>query len=318
MMKKVLITGGAGFIGSHLAKSLLEKGYSVVIVDNFNEYYNSQLKRDRISKILNGLDFKLYELDICNLKELKSVFEKEKIDIICHLAAQAGVRYSIDNPFVYEKSNVLGTLNILELSKDYGVEKIVFASSSSVYGNSNKEYFSEEDDTSSPVSLYAATKKATEVICHSYHTLYDIPMIGLRYFTVYGPYGRPDMALFKFTDAIIKGEPIDVFGDGKMERSFTYIDDIVSGTIKAMESDFFWEIFNLGSKPVSLLSLIEEIEKNAKKKAEKVFMPIQKGDVLRTSADISKAKNLLDWEPKTSIDVGVSNFVNWYRQYYSI
>ena len=318
MMKKVLITGGAGFIGSHLAKSLLEKGYSVVIVDNFNEYYDSQLKRDRISKILNGLDFKLYELDICNLKELKSVFEKEKIDIICHLAAQAGVRYSIDNPFVYEKSNVLGTLNILELSKDYGVEKIVFASSSSVYGNSNKEYFSEEDDTSSPVSLYAATKKATEVICHSYHTLYDIPMIGLRYFTVYGPYGRPDMALFKFTDAIIKGEPIDVFGDGKMERSFTYIDDIVSGTIKAMESDFFWEIFNLGSKPVSLLSLIEEIEKNAKKKAEKVFMPIQKGDVLRTSADISKAKNLLDWEPKTSIDVGVSNFVNWYRQYYSI
>ena len=169
MMKKVLVTGGAGFIGSHLAKSLLEKGYSVVIVDNFNEYYDSQLKRDRISKILNGLDFKLYELDICNLKELKSVFEKEKIDIICHLAAQAGVRYSIDNPFVYEKSNVLGTLNILELSKDYGVEKIVFASSSSVYGNSNKEYFSEEDDTSSPVSLYAATKKATEVICHSYH-----------------------------------------------------------------------------------------------------------------------------------------------------
>jgi len=318
MMKKVLITGGAGFIGSHLAKSLLEKGYSVVIVDNFNEYYNSQLKRDRISKILNGLDFKLYELDICNLKELKSVFEKEKIDIICHLAAQAGVRYSIDNPFVYEKSNVLGTLNILELSKDYGVEKIVFASSSSVYGNSNKEYFSEEDDTSSPVSLYAATKKATEVICHSYHTLYDIPMIGLRYFTVYGPYGRPDMALFKFTGAIIKGEPINVFGDGKMERSFTYIDDIVSGTIKAMESDFSWEIFNLGSKSVSLLSLIEEIEKNAKKKSEKVFMPIQKGDVLRTSADISKAKNLLDWEPKTSIDVGVSNFVNWYRQYYSI
>jgi len=318
MMKKVLITGGAGFIGSHLAKSLLEKGYSVVIVDNFNEYYNSQLKRDRISKILNGLDFKLYELDICNLKELKSVFEKEKIDIICHLAAQAGVRYSIDNPFVYEKSNVLGTLNILELSKDYGVEKIVFASSSSVYGNSNKEYFSEEDDTSSPVSLYAATKKATEVICHSYHTLYDIPMIGLRYFTVYGPYGRPDMALFKFTGAIIKGEPINVFGDGKMERSFTYIDDIVSGTIKAMESDFSWEIFNLGSKSVSLLSLIEEIEKNAKKKSEKVFMPIQKGDVLRTSADISKAKNLLDWEPKTSIDVGISNFVNWYRQYYSI
>ncbi len=317
-MKKVLVTGGAGFIGSHLVDKLISDGFKVVVIDNFNEYYDSKLKRDRISKILKGLDFKLYEVDICNLEELKNIFEEERIDIIFHLAAQAGVRYSLEDPFAYESSNILGTLNILELSKDYGIKKIVFASSSSVYGNSSKEYFSEEDDTSSPISLYAATKKATEVICHSYHSLYDIPMVGLRYFTVYGPYGRPDMALFKFTDAIIKGEEIDVYGEGKMERSFTYIDDIVDGTVKAMEANFSWEIFNLGSKSVSLASLIEEIEKSATKKAEKKFMPIQKGDVLRTSADTSKAKKLLDWEPKVSIDLGVKNFVDWYREYYSL
>ena len=206
----ILVTGGAGFIGSHLAKKLIEKGYSVVIVDNFNKYYDPRLKENRIKNILKGLSFKLYRVDITDMEKMRHLFQKEKIDIICHEAAQAGVRYSLEAPLVYEKSNVLGTLNLLELSRQFKVKKIVFASSSSVYGNSKKASCSEKDNTDYPVSLYAATKKSAEMLFHSYHSLYKIPMAGLRYFSVYGPWGRPDMALFKFTGSILKGKQIEV------------------------------------------------------------------------------------------------------------
>ncbi len=311
----VLVTGGAGFIGSHVSKSLIEKGYSVVVVDNFNEYYDPELKKKRVESLLKGADFTLYRVDISDYESLKEVFKKEDVDAVCHLAAQAGVRYSLEHPFVYESSNVLGTLNLLELSKDFDIKKFVFASSSSVYGDSKKEKFSEGDVTDSPVSLYAATKKATELLCYSYHSLYKIPMAGLRYFTVYGPYGRPDMALFKFTENILKEDPIEVYGEGNMERDFTYIDDIAKGTVKAIEKDLSFEIFNLGfGSPVSLLGFIELIEEHLGKKAEKKFLPMQKGDVRKTSADTSKANEVLDWEPKISAEEGVKKFVDWYRE----
>ncbi len=316
-MSKILVTGGAGFIGSHVAKKLIEKKHSIVIIDNFNEYYDPQLKKDRIKHLLQNLDFKLYKADISDTKELEKIFKKEKIDIVCHEAAQAGVRYSLENPFVYEKSNILGTLNLLELSKKFKIKKFVFASSSSVYGNSEKLKFSEKDNTDSPVSLYAATKKSTEMICHSYHSLHGIPMAGLRYFSVYGPYGRPDMALFKFTENVLKQKQIEVYGNGKMNRDFTYIDDIVDGTIKAIEKKMSFEIFNLGfGKQISLMNFIELIEKHTGKKAKKKFLPMQKGDVRKTSADISKAKRMLNWKPKVSTDKGIKNFVGWYRDYY--
>jgi len=313
----ILVTGGAGFIGSHLAKKLIDKGYSVVIVDNFNKYYDPRLKENRIKNILKGLSFKLYRIDITDREKMRQLFQKEKIDIICHQAAQAGVRYSLEAPLVYEKSNVLGTLNLLELSRQFGIKKIVFASSSSVYGNSKKASCSEKDNTDHPVSLYAATKKAAEMLFHSYHSLYKIPMAGLRYFSVYGPWGRPDMALFKFTGSILKGKQIEVYGGGKMDRDFTYIDDIVDGTLKAIEKKVSWEIFNLGfGGPVPLMEFIRLIEKHAGKKAKKKFLPMQKGDVKKTSANISKAKKMLNWQPKTSTRQGIKNFVEWYKSYY--
>ncbi len=317
--KTILVTGGAGFIGSHTAKRLIEEEYKVVIVDDFNKYYDPELKKARIDNLLSGLDFKLYKVDIADLEGLKKIFEENKIDIVCHQAAQAGVRYSLEAPLVYEKSNLRGTLNLLELSKDFKVEKIVFASSSSVYGARNKVPFSEDDRTDRPTSLYAATKKAMEVLCYSYHSLYKIPMIGLRYFTVFGPWGRPDMAFFKFTKNILERKPIDVYGEGNMKRDFTYIDDIVDGIKSVIEKDFDFEIFNLGyGQPTNLMDFIKTIEQGVGKKAEKKLLPMQKGDVSVTYADISKAKNMLGWEPKISLQKGIGNFIDWYKSYYNI
>ncbi len=314
----ILITGGAGFIGSHCALALEKEAYNIIIVDNFNDYYDPRLKKDRINILLKNTQFKLYKLSIDNYKKLRKVFENNKVDIILHQAAQAGVRYSIENPFVYQKSNIEGTLNILECAKEFKIKKLVYASSSSVYGNRVKTPFKESDNTDYPISLYAATKKATEALCYSYHSLYNIPMVGLRYFTVYGPWGRPDMALFGFTDKILKNKKIDIYGQGKMKRDFTYIDDIVGGIISAIKTKLDYEIFNLGfGNPSKLMDFVETIEKNLNKKANKNFMPMQKGDVPITYADTTKAQKLLNFKPKTSMKEGVESFVGWYREYYN-
>ncbi|HIE33573.1 MAG TPA: NAD-dependent epimerase/dehydratase family protein [Candidatus Altiarchaeales archaeon] len=317
--KTILITGGAGFIGSHISKKLIDSNYNVIIVDNLNPYYDPGLKDARIRELLRDYRFKLYRTDICDFKSMRKIFEKNKINIICHEAAQAGVRYSLENPFVYEEANLKGTLNLLELAKDFKINGFIFASSSSVYGANKKIPFSEDDVTDFPVSLYGATKKATELLVYGYHHIYGINATGLRYFTVYGPWGRPDMALFKFTKNILEGRPIEVYGHGRMERDFTYISDIVDGTIKAIEKNYHWEIFNLGyGKPQKLTHFIEIIEDYLGKNAERKYLPMQLGDVRRTYADISKARKLLKWKPKVPIEDGIRNFIDWYGGYYGI
>lgn len=313
--KTILVTGGAGFIGSHLSKKLIDLGYRVLIVDNFSSYYDPKLKEERIKKLLLGRKFKLYRTDIRDLDSLRKVFLENKIDLICHLAAQAGVRYSLVNPFIYEETNVRGTLNLLDLAKEFKIKGFIFVSSSSVYGGSKKIPFSEKDPIQKPISLYAATKKAAESLVFSYHHLYKIPCTILRYFSVYGPFWRPDLALCKFARAISSGRPIDVYNFGRMKRDFTYVDDIVDGTILALEKNYPFEIFNLGNnKAVSLNYFINSIEKLLGKKAKKNMMPLQLGDVPETTADISKAKRLLGYRPKVSIDEGLKRVVNWYLQ----
>lgn len=315
--KCILVTGGAGFIGSYTAKKLIEEGYNVIIVDNFNNYYDSNLKEARINQLLKNKEFRLYRVDITDLNPLKRIFIDNKIDVVVHQAAQAGVRYSLTNPETYQKSNVRGTFNILECCREFDIKKLVFASSSSVYGEKDTVPFGENENTNNPVSFYAATKKMIEVMCHSYHSLYNIKMTGLRYFTCYGEWGRPDMALFTFTKNIINGVPINVYGEGKMQRDFTYIKDIINGVIKAVENDFSYEIFNLGyGAPMRLMQFIEILENSLGKKAKKNFLPIQKGDVFVTYADISKAKKMLKWQPETLLKVGVGKFVRWYKDYY--
>jgi len=315
---KILVTGGAGFIGFHLAKKLSEKD-EVVIVDNLSDYYDVKLKEDRLDQIKDKVEF--HKIDISDFSPLKKIFEKHKFDLICHIAAQAGVRYSLINPWAYEKSNILGTLNIFELAKKFNIKKVIYASSSSVYGGNKKVPFSEEDKVDKPISLYAATKIANELMAHTYHHLYKIDMVGLRYFTVYGPFGRPDMAMFKFTKNIFEDKPIEVYNFGNMKRDFTYIDDIIGGTIKAinfcLNNDDICEIINLGnSKPIELNYFIELLEKEIGKEAKKNLLPMQPGDVLETYADITKAKKILGWEPKTKIEEGVKKFVKWYKDYY--
>lgn len=314
---KILVTGGAGFIGSHLVKKLVELKHQVAVADNFNDYYEPKLKHDRIKIFLKGLKFKIYKIDIVDLKKLEQVFRVHKFDKIVHLAAQAGVRYSLTHPFVYLDANITGTVNLLELCKKYGVKDFVYASSSSVYGGNKKIPFSESDRVDLPISLYAATKKADELMAHTYHHLYGIRAVGLRFFTVYGPWGRPDMALFKFTKNILAGRPIEVYGQGKMNRDFTFIDDIIAGIIRVLDKNFEYEIFNLGNAhSEKLLDFVHLIEKKLGVKAKIKLRPMQMGDVRATCADIRKAKKMLGWQPKTRIKEGIWRFVEWYRKYY--
>ena len=317
---KILVTGSAGFIGSNVAKSLLERGDEVVGIDNFNDYYDVSLKEYR-SKELEGYDnFKLYRVNIEDKEELEKIFKEDKIDKVCHLAAQAGVRYSIDNPYVYGTTNVSGFINIIHLSKEAGIKHFVYASSSSVYGDNEKVPYSEEDTVEQPVSLYAATKRANELMAYTYHHLYDMNTIGLRFFTVYGPAGRPDMAYFKFADKMRKGEEIDVYNYGKdLKRDFTYIDDIVDGVLRAIDCDYKYEIFNLGKgSPDELGEFINLLEKHLGIKAKKNLLPMQPGDVMITYADTTKTERMLGYKPSITLDEGLKKFADWYKEYYKI
>ena len=311
--KSILITGAAGFIGFHTAKTLLERGDTVIGIDNLNDYYDPKLKQARLEILEKYPNFKFYKSDIS-----EEIPVKEYIDVICHLAAQAGVRYSLENPKAYEKSNMLGTLNIFEFARQNKIKTVVYASSSSVYGNSKEIPFTESQKLDTPISLYAATKKANELYAYVYHHLYGINMTGLRFFTVYGPWGRPDMALFKFTKNILNNKPIDVYNNGDMKRDFTYVDDIVSGIISSIDHAYPFEIFNLArGESIPLTEFIKEIEKNTKP-AEKNMLPMQPGDVSETFGDISLAKEKLDYSPQTSVAEGVKNFINWYKEFYKI
>jgi len=315
---KILVTGGAGFIGSNLAKKLLDRGDQVVIIDNFNDYYDPKVKRDRIKTILKGKKFKLYKGDIRDVKLLERIFKTEKLDKVVHLAAMAGVRYAIENPLIYADVNVLGTTNLLQLAAKYKLKNFVYASSSSVYGNNKKLPFSETDSVDTPISPYAATKKATELMAHVFSHVHGLPTTGLRFFTVYGPWGRPDMALFKFTKNILAGLPIDVYNHGKMSRNFTYVDDIVSGTITVLDANLPCGVMNIGGdKEETLMRYIEVLEKCLGKKAQMNMMPMQPGDVPSTVADIKKLRKL-GWKPTTRIEKGIANFVEWYKRYYKV
>jgi len=312
---KVLLTGVAGFIGSHLCERLLSKGCAVVGLDNFDEFYSRKIKEANIQGCLSQKSFSFFEGDIRNESCIDSILKKHSIDIIVHLAAKAGVRPSIENPVAYQDVNINGTVVMLEAAKKFGIKKFIFASSSSVYGNNKKVPFCETDNVDFPISPYAATKKAGELICHTYSHLYDIDMTCLRFFTVYGPRQRPDLAIHKFTRLIESGEVIPVFGDGSMRRDFTYIDDIINGLTAAMDSCAGYEIYNLGeSRPVRLDELIREIEKALGKKAVINRLPMQPGDVNRTYADVAKAKEKLGYNPATEISVGLAEFVKWFRK----
>ena len=313
---KILITGGAGFIGSATAKKLMDRGDKVILVDNFNDYYDPKLKYDRIKKFLKGYKFTLYKVDIRDEKKMEAIFKRERPDKVIHLAAMAGVRYSLENPKLYADVNIMGSLNLLELARKYKIKNFVFASSSSVYGNNKKTPFSESDSVDTPISPYAASKKADELLAHVWSHIYGLKITALRFFTVYGPWGRPDMALFLFTDAITKGKPINVFNRGKMSRNFTYIDDIVSGIITVLDANLPYGIMNIGGdREETLMRYIEVLEKNLGKIAKKNLLPMQLGDVPTTVVDIRKLKKL-GWKPTTRIDEGIGKFVEWYKEYY--
>jgi len=311
---KVLITGAAGFIGSHLCERLLSEGRTVVGVDNFDEFYDPQIKRGNIAGCLENENFELVEADIRDRAAMDETVGKD-IDIIVHLAARAGVRPSIAQPLLYADVNVNGTTVLLEAAKEQRIGKFIFGSSSSVYGNNEKVPFSEDDNVDFPISPYAATKKAGELICHTYHHLYGISVTCLRYFTVYGPRQRPDLAIHKFASLIGQGKAIPVYGDGTMSRDFTYIDDIIDGTVAAMEKCAGFHIYNLGeSRPITVNDLVAEIEKALGKKAIKEYVPPQPGDVERTYADVTKAVSELGYNPKTKIEDGLAKFVTWLRE----
>ncbi len=311
----ILVTGAAGFIGSHLSERLIAGGATVIGLDNFDPFYSADVKRANIADCLSSDGFKLIEGDIRDGDCVRSILQSNTVDIIVHLAAKAGVRPSIEDPVGYQDTNINGTVVMLEAAKEFGVGKFIFASSSSIYGNNENIPFSESDNVDFPISPYAATKKACELICYTYSHLYNIDMTCLRFFTVYGPRQRPDLAICKFVKLIEDGKPIPVFGDGSMQRDFTYIDDIIDGVTAAMEKCDGYEIYNLGeSRPVRLDKLIEEIETALGKKAIIARKPPQPGDVDRTYADITKAKQQLGYDPNTDITVGLQKFVEWFRQ----
>jgi UDP-glucuronate 4-epimerase len=308
---KVLVTGGAGFIGSHLVEKLLDRGDTVTVLDDFNDFYNPTFKRNNIRGFADKVT--LIEADICS--DLRPMFAARQFDAIVHLAARAGVRPSLEQPQLYTRVNIVGTQNLLELAREFDIKKFVFASSSSVYGVNQKVPFSENDPIFKPISPYAATKLAGEALCHVYHHLYGMDIVCLRFFTVYGPRQRPDLAIRKFTEAISSGKPIDLFGDGTTRRDYTYIDDILQGVLACLDRSFGYEVVNLGeSRTVELRELVSLIEKALGKKAQIRQLPTQPGDVPITYADISKAQRLLGYQPKVAIESGITKFVEWYRQ----
>ncbi|NJK29880.1 MAG: NAD-dependent epimerase [Acaryochloris sp. RU_4_1] len=320
---KILVTGVAGFIGFHLAQRLLAAGEAVYGIDNLNDYYDVSLKKARLAQILPHSGFTFQPLDVSDRPSMSTLFQEQKFDWVLHLAAQAGVRYSLDNPSAYIDSNLVGFGNLLEGCRHSQVQHLVFASSSSVYGANTKIPFSTQDNVDHPISLYAATKKANELMAHAYSHLYHIPITGLRFFTVYGPWGRPDMAYFKFVKAIDQGRPIDVYNFGNMKRDFTYIDDVIEGIVRVLykpchpDDQAPYKIYNIGNhSPVELLTFIEIVEKNLGKIAQKNFLPMQPGDVLSTYADVADLMEDVGFQPKTPIEEGISHFVQWYRQYY--
>ncbi len=334
---KILVTGTAGFIGYHVAKRLLELGHEVVGLDNINDYYDIRLKYGRLAEtgILetevvygklaqssNYPEYRFIKLNLEDRENLQKLFTSEKFDTVCNLAAQPGVRYSIEHPFAYIDSNIVGFMNILECCRHNDIKHLVYASSSSVYGMNAKVPFSEDDRVDKPVSLYAATKKANELMAHSYSHLYQLPTTGLRFFTVYGPWGRPDMAPMLFAKAIIEGEPIKVFNNGDLSRDFTYIDDIIEGVVKVIENqptDENYKIYNIGcSQPVKLMDFITTLETALGKKANLIMLPMQAGDVYQTYADTSKLSNDYNYKPNVTLIDGIGKFIKWYKKEYSI
>ena len=331
---KFLVTGAAGFIGFHVSKRLLNDGHQVVGIDNINDYYDVKLKESRLEK-LESPSFTFYKLDLADRDGMAKLFETEQFERVIHLAAQAGVRYSLENPYAYADSNLTGYLNMLEGCRHNKVQHLLYASSSSVYGLNRKMPFSTDDSVDHPVSLYAATKKANELMAHTYSHLYSIPTTGLRFFTVYGPWGRPDMALFKFTKAMLEGKSIDVYNYGKMKRDFTYIDDIVEAIVRIQDvipqpdpewtveegspatSSAPYRVYNIGnSSPVELMDYINALEQALGLEAKKNMMPIQPGDVLNTSAETQALYKTIGFKPETPVQQGVKNFVDWYKEYY--
>ena len=337
-MAVILVTGSAGFIGSHVAHRLLDRGDTVVGLDNLNPYYDPTLKQARLARLEAREGYRHSAIDLADREAMAALFAEAKPDRVIHLAAQAGVRYSLEQPAAYIDANLVGFGNILEGCRAVQAQHLVFASTSSVYGANGKLPFSVHDSATHPITLYAATKLANEAMAHSYAHLFDIPSTGFRFFTVYGPWGRPDMALFKFTKAILEGRPIDVFGQGEMQRNFTYVDDIVSGVVAALDRPAQidpnwdamapdpatsgvapWRMLNLGnSQRVELMRYIEVLEEKLGRKAMLNLLPMQPGDVARTEADVTDTKAALDYAPSTPIEVGVSNFVDWYLDYYRV
>jgi UDP-glucuronate 4-epimerase len=335
--KRVLVTGAAGFIGFHLSRRLLENGVNVVGLDNLNDYYDVNLKRDRLKQLEAKEGFTFAQVDLVDREGLAALFSRRPFDVVVNLAAQAGVRYSLKNPHAYVDANIVGFVNILECCRHHACGHLVFASSSSVYGANTKLPFSVHDNVDHPVSFYAASKKANELMAHTYSHLYDLPCTGLRFFTVYGPWGRPDMALFLFTKAILEGRPIQVFNHGQMQRDFTYIDDIVEGVVRVMArpagpngdwrgdhpdpgtSYAPYRIYNIGNNnPVPLMDFIGAIEKALGKEARKEMLPLQQGDVPATYADVDDLVRDAGFQPSTPIETGIGRFIDWYREYYGV